>query len=71
MKLMNHLNRYTNEELKNSDQICSSCHLNFSSTRAGDKHRIGTFGIDRRCASPEEVGLVKNINHYGAIVYSL
>jgi hypothetical protein len=71
MKLQNHFNRYTNEELKNSDQICSSCHLNFSSTRAGDKHRIGTFGKDRRCASPKEVGLVKNINPYGAIVYSL
>ena len=71
MKLLNHINRYTNEQLHNSTQVCSGCHLNFSSTKAGDKHRIGTFGKDRRCASPEEVGLVKNINSYGAVVYSL
>lgn len=68
---MNHFNRYTGEQLENSTQICSACHCNFSSTKAGDKHRIGTFGKDRRCAVPEEIGLVKNINPYGAIVYSL
>jgi hypothetical protein len=71
MKLLNHFNRYTGEQLQNSIQVCSGCHRNFSSTKAGDKHRIGAFGKDRRCASPEEVGLVKNINPYGAIVYSL
>ena len=69
MKLQNFINCYTGEELENSDQVCSGCHRNFSGTRAGDKHRIGTFGKDRRCANPEEVGLTKTINQYGAIVY--
>lgn len=71
MKLQNHFNPYTGEELKNVTQVCSGCHRNFSDVKSGDKHRIGTFGKDRRCASPEEVGLVKNINPYGAVVYSL
>ena len=71
MKLMNHFNRYTGEELKNSTQVCSGCHRNFSDVNSGDKHRIGTFGKDRRCAVPEEVGLFKKMNPYGAVVYSL
>ena len=69
MKLINHFNRYTGEQLQNFIEVCSGCHLNFGTTEAGDKHRIGAFGKDRRCASPEEAGLKKVINKYGAAVY--
>lgn len=69
MKLINHFNRYTKEELQNFVEVCSGCHLNFATTEAGDKHRIGVIGKDRRCASPEDVGLKKVINKYGAAIY--
>ncbi len=64
-------NPYTKEKLQNNTQVCSGCHKNFSSTGTGDKHRIGAFGKDRRCAAPEEVGLIKKINPFGAVVYSV
>lgn len=34
---------------------CSACGEYFNSNRAFEKHRIGEFGIDRRCASVEEM----------------
>lgn len=37
---------------------CPACHETFSTTRAGDAHRKGTPGIDRRCISPADAGLV-------------
>jgi len=37
---------------------CSGCHETFSTDGVASKHRIGTFGIDRRCAHPATVGLV-------------
>ena len=31
------------------------CHLTFSSTTVGDAHRVGKFGVDRRCLTAEEL----------------
>lgn len=39
-------------------QHCPSCHLTFNSTSAGDMHRVGRHGIDRRCVNPMSVGLI-------------
>jgi hypothetical protein len=38
---------------------CSGCHETFTTYGASDKHRTGTFGVDRRCAHPLAVGLVQ------------
>ena len=64
-----HRNKYTDEILSSAVQYCDSCHINFLTTEAGDKHRIGKFGVDRRCISPEDAKLIKLINKYGAVVY--
>ena len=34
---------------------CSTCHQAFNSDSAFDKHRTGTFGVDRRCMSATEM----------------
>lgn len=34
---------------------CSACNCYFNSNVAFEKHRIGEFGVDRRCASVEEM----------------
>lgn len=39
---------------------CPACCETFSGTTAGDKHRIGEHGIDRRCANPAERGLIQD-----------
>ena len=42
---------------------CKVCHETFSSTIAGDKHRTGQHGIDRRCLTASEMdekGLRRN-----------
>lgn len=44
---------------------CPSCCRTFSCDSAADKHRIGTFGVDRRCAHPTDVGLVARSKPYG------
>ncbi|MGW0682900.1 FDXHR family putative zinc-binding protein [Streptomyces sp. NPDC002754] len=44
---------------------CSGCHETFSTYGASDKHRIGSFGIDRRCAAPGTVGLVQRDGIWG------
>lgn len=46
---------------------CTGCDQYFNSTAAFDKHRIGAFGVDRRCASVEQMeakGMVKNAAGY-------
>lgn len=65
-----HINRYTGELLRNIEQVCSACHLNFATMAAGDGHRVGKFGLDRRCANPVDVGLIKTQNKFGAVVWS-
>ncbi len=42
---------------------CCGCHELFNSVFAFDKHRLGAIGVDRHCASPEEMlikGMSKN-----------
>lgn len=34
---------------------CPGCHQYFNSNAAFDKHRTGTFGVDRRCKTEEEM----------------
>jgi len=34
---------------------CQECKEYFNSTAAFDKHRTGSFGVDRRCKTPEEM----------------
>ena len=34
---------------------CSTCHQLFNSDAAFDKHRTGTFGVDRRCMNTTEM----------------
>ena len=34
---------------------CAACHEYFNSNAAFDKHRIGEFGLNRRCATVEEM----------------
>jgi hypothetical protein len=55
--------------LQNWQQVCPVCFENFNSTEAGDVHRIGEFGIDRRCANPNEVGLIAIPNKYETTVW--
>ena len=64
-----HRNRWTGEMLRNKEQVCPACHENFATDEAGDKHRIGTFGIDRRCGEPEVMGLHISTNSYGTNVW--
>ncbi len=66
-----HRNPSTKQWLENREQVCSTCHLNFATTEAGDAHRIGAFGVDRRCANPNEVGLVSVKNKFSTLVWRL
>ena len=37
--------------------LCRACDTYFRGERNFDKHRIGEFGVDRRCADPADVEL--------------
>jgi hypothetical protein len=67
-----HRNSKTEELLLNAEQVCPVCFENFSSTRAGDEHRVGEIGTpERRCADPKDVGLIAKPNVYGTLVWSI
>jgi len=66
-----HRNRWTGEMLRNKEQVCPACHENFATDEAGNRHRVGDFGINRRCASPAEVGLNQSTNSYGSKVWRI
>jgi len=34
---------------------CQSCKEYFNSVRAFERHRTGTYGVDRRCRTPDEM----------------
>lgn len=34
---------------------CTVCDLYFNSTHGFDAHRIGRYGVDRQCRTPEEM----------------
>jgi hypothetical protein len=65
----NHRNPSTGELLENREQVCSACFENFGTTKAGDLHRSGSFGIDRRCLLPSEAGLINIPNRFGTEVW--
>lgn len=54
---------------------CGACHLTFSCTQAGDRHRTGTFTPDtRRCLDVDEMeakGLTLRLKGHGTIVWGL
>jgi hypothetical protein len=66
--LPNHRNPYTGEVLANAVEVCTACHKNFASTRAGDKHRVTRNG-SRVCLDPSSVGLELITNSYGSMIY--
>lgn len=46
---------------------CSGCCRTFSCDSAAARHRVGTFGEDRRCADPETVGLIAKALPFGTL----
>ena len=46
---------------------CPACCETFSTDSAANKHRVGKFGVDRRCVDPAEAGLVANEKPYGVL----
>ena len=67
-----HRNTLTGEVLSRSYQWCKKCGQNFSSTRAGDKHRIGKiYPYERICLSGSDANLVEFKNRNGATIYKL
>jgi hypothetical protein len=67
-----HRNLKTQERLLNAEQVCPVCFENFSSTRAGDEHRVGEIGTpERGCANPKDVELIVKPNVYGTLVWSI
>ena len=64
-----HRNGRTGDLLNNREEDCSECFENFATTEAGDLHRVGEFGIDRRCINPEIVGLIHLENRFGTKVW--
>lgn len=45
----------------------TGCHRTFSCDSAADKHRVGQFGVDRRCVDPASVGLVAHEKPWGVL----
>jgi len=68
-----HRNKLTGEMISKTFQWCKACGQNFSSTKAGDKHRVGKFIPDeRKCLRGEEAGLIPEFNERrGTKVYRL
>jgi hypothetical protein len=55
--------------LNNKEQICSACKLVFGTTEAGDAHRVGVVGVDRKCLNPAIAGLVEIENKFGSAIW--
>ena len=67
-----HRNSKTQELLLNDEQVCPVCFENFTSTRAGDLHRVGEIGTPKRgCANPKDAGLIAKRNEFGTLVWSI
>lgn len=41
--------------LTGDNNQCTGCGELFKSTAAFEKHRVGEFGVDRRCLTPDEM----------------
>lgn len=46
---------------------CGACHETFSCESAANRHRVGNFGVDRRCVHPVTVGLVATVKPWGTL----
>lgn len=46
------------KKLTGNRNHCRSCDQYFNSIRAFEKHRIGEFGLNRRCMTPQEMEAV-------------
>jgi hypothetical protein len=66
-----HRNKLTGDLLNQKEQVCPVCFENFKTTEAGDKHRVGSYGVDRKCESPSNIGLVPIKNKFGTRVWKL
>jgi hypothetical protein len=66
-----HRNPRTKQWLENREQVCPSCFENFGTTEAGDAHRIGVPGMDRRCLTPEMAKLIATTNKFGTIIWRI
>ena len=64
----NFRNPYTGEVLAHYVEVCTVCHRNFSSTRAGDAHRVSRDGA-RICLDPSDIGLELTVNSHGSLIY--
>ena len=42
-------------KLNGNRNQCPTCNLYFNSNWAFDKHRTGTYGVDRRCRTVDEM----------------
>ena len=57
----------TRRTLTGDHNQCPTCGQYFNSTFAFDKHRIGAFGVDRRCmtvAEMEKAGMCLNATNW-------
>ena len=64
-----HRDAFTGLPLANRDQACRSCGYFFGTTKAGDAHRVGRFGFNRRCIHPAEAGLIAVHNRFGTVIW--
>lgn len=61
------MNQQTRRTLTGHCNQCPTCGEYFNSTSAFDKHRVGEYGIDRRCMTVDEMvaaGMVKNAKDF-------
>ncbi len=66
-----HRNPRTKQWLENREQVCPSCFENFRTTEAGDAHRIGVPGMDRRCLTPVMANLIATTNKFGTTIWRI
>jgi len=66
-----HKNPKTRQWLENREQVCPSCFQNFGTTEAGDAHRVGNPGEDRKCLWPEEAKLIATENKFGTTIWRI
>lgn len=64
-----HKDPYTGLPLGNREQVCKACGYFFGTIEAGDAHRVGIFGVNRRCIHPNEAGLVAVHNRFGTVIW--
>jgi len=56
-----------NAKLTGKRCLCRGCDKVFSTVANFDRHRVGKHGIDRHCAEPEAVGLVRKETATGVL----